>query len=61
MKINELKIGDTVLDSWYHDWGIGTVTKVLKTVVYIDFTVRGKEKYDGSHVKFLKRTSQCHT
>lgn len=51
MKIENLKIGDRVIDKWYPEWGVGTVTKVLKTVVYIDFTVRGPEKYDKSHVQ----------
>jgi len=56
MKIANLKINDKVIDRWYPEWGIGIVTKVLKTVVYIDFTVRGPEKYDKSHVEnFLER------
>lgn len=54
MKIDDLQVGDEVYDSWYPDWGIGTVTKVLKTVVYIDFTVRGPEKYDKEHVRYLE-------
>ena len=51
MKIESLKVGDHVIDKWYPEWGIGLVKKVLKTVVYIDFTVRGPEKYDKSHVQ----------
>jgi len=57
MKIEDLKVGMTVLDSWYPDWGYGEVVKVLKTVVYINFTFRGKEKYDKSHVKWLEKLS----
>lgn len=56
MKISKLKENDKVIDRWYPEWGIGRVTKVLKTVVYIDFTIRGPEKYDKSHVEnFLER------
>lgn len=58
MKIDDMEVGMVVQDSWYPDWGFGTVTKVLKTVVYIDFTVRGKEKYDKEHVRWLERTDK---
>jgi len=51
MKVDDLKEGMEVVDRWYPEWGVGTVTKVLKTVVYIDFAVRGPEKYDMSHVR----------
>jgi hypothetical protein len=51
MKIEDLKVGDHVIDRWYPEWGVGLVTKVLKTVVHIDFTIRGKEVYDRSHVQ----------
>ena len=57
VSIDDLKVGMKVRDSWYPDWGVGTVTKVLKTVVYIDFTIRGPEKYDKAHVKFLEHES----
>jgi hypothetical protein len=53
MKFKDLKVGMQVMDRWYPDWGVGIVTKVLKTVVYIDFTIRGLEKYDKSHVFFI--------
>lgn len=57
MKVADLKEGMKIQDRWYPDWGVGTVTKVLKTVVYIDFTIRGPEKYDKSHVQFLEHES----
>lgn len=56
MKIDELKVGDKVYDSWYPDWGIGEVIKILKTVIYIEFTQRGECKYDKGHVRFLERS-----
>jgi hypothetical protein len=56
MKVDELTEGMEVIDRWYPEWGVGVVTKLLKTVVYIDFTVRGPEKYDMSHVRnFLEK------
>ena len=61
MKVAELKEGMEVVDRWYPEWGVGLVTKVLKTIVYIDFTVRGPEKYDMSHVRnFLEKNGADH-
>ena len=56
MKIIDMNIGDTVEDEWFSDpeyhtcWGLGKITRVLKTVVYVHFTGLGKEvKYDKVH------------
>lgn len=61
MKLSDMKRGDVVLDAWYSDpeyqqyWGKGTITSVLKTVVYVHFKLLGKEvKYDKPHAtKYL--------
>jgi hypothetical protein len=55
MKIDNIKVGIKVMDEWYPDWGVGIVTKVLKTVVYIDYSIRGETKYDKSHVRWLEK------
>jgi hypothetical protein len=57
MKIDELKLGDKVYDSWYPDWGIGEVVKLFKTTVHIMFPPeRGKTIYDKAHVRYLERS-----
>ena len=48
-----------VEDMWYWDWGIGKVSKVLKTVVKIRFSIAGMVTFDKSHVQFLKRIDVC--
>ena len=55
MNINDMKKGMFVEDRWFWDWGIGKVSKVLKTVVHINFSVVGKVTFDASHCQFLKR------
>ena len=56
MKITDLKKGMKVSDNWYLDWGTGTVDKILKTRVFINFPYpKGFMKYDESHVQFLSR------
>lgn len=55
MKFKDIKKGMLVEDRWYWDWGIGKVSKVLKTVVYIYFSNVGKVVFDKSHTQFLKR------
>lgn len=61
MKVDELEEGMEVIDRWYPEWGVGVVTKLLKTVVYIHFSVRGPEKYDMSHVRnFLEQDGVGH-
>jgi hypothetical protein len=56
MKITELKVGQRVSDSWYPDWGIGKVEKILTTRVWINFPYpKGYMKYDEAHVQFLQK------
>lgn len=55
MKIQELKHGMHVQDRWFWDWGTGVVDVVLKTVVYIDFSRKGRMKFDAAHCQFLKQ------
>ncbi len=55
MNIKNMQRGMFVEDKWYWDWGIGKVCKVLKTVVYINFSIVGKVCFDKSHCQFLKR------
>lgn len=56
MKITELKVKDKVKDTWFHDkWGTGTVKKVLKTRVHIDFTLEGLVVFDEPHLQFLEK------
>ena len=47
------KVGMSVYDRWYQEWGMGIITKVLKTRVYINFS--GKSvRYDIPHLnKFI--------
>ena len=57
MKITEIKKDMFVEDKWFWDWGIGKVSKVLKTVVYINFSIKGTVCFDSSHCQFLKDIS----
>ena len=50
-----------VIDRWYPDWGVGTIKKVLKTVIHVYFgdckevNNYGVIKYDYAHaIKFLE-------
>ena len=54
MKPEYLKHNMKVFDSWYPDWGIGKVKKILKTRCYIQFAIKGEMMYDREHYKFLK-------
>lgn len=55
MKFDDLKEGTKVVDTWFWNYGVGAVTKKLKTVVYIMFTHAGLIKYDRPHAtQFLK-------
>lgn len=47
MKLNEMKVGQKVEDSWYPEIGEGIVKKVLKTRVKIYF--QRLEPYMSSH------------
>lgn len=47
MKLNEIKVGQKVEDSWYPEIGEGIVQKVLKTRVKIYF--QRLEPYMSSH------------
>jgi len=55
MKFKDIKKDILVEDKWFWDWGIGKVSKVLKTVVHIYFSNKGKVIFDKSHTQFLKR------
>jgi len=55
MNIKDIKKDMFVEDKWFWYWGIGKVSKVLKTVVYIDFSIKGNICFDASHCQFLKR------
>ena len=55
MKFNNLHIGMKVVDRWFWDWGIGTITKKLKTVCHINFSNKGLVVFDKSHCQFLNR------
>lgn len=35
LRIEDIRRGDKVLDSWWMYWGAGTVIKVLKTRVHV--------------------------
>lgn len=47
-----MKLGDKVYDRWYIWWGIGVVTKVMKTRVRIRFGLE-ERTYDRAHFQFL--------
>ena len=52
MKKREVKVGLNVIDRWYPEMGTGHITKVLKTVLKVNFN--GKElTYDFPHAFFL--------
>lgn len=62
MKLNELKIGMKIVDTWYSKkdhkdyWGIGTVQKILKNRVIVNFSNKGIIKYDYMHIRnFTKK------
>lgn len=62
MKLNELKIGMRIVDTWYSKkdhkdyWGIGTVQEILKNRVVVDFSNKGIVKYDNMHIRnFTKK------
>lgn len=59
MKLSELKIGLKVFDTWFADWGVGVVDKVLKTRVFIKFPYpKGMMKYDVAHIRFLAEATR---
>ena len=54
LKLIDLKVDDTVKDSWYwQDWGFGKVTKKLKTVVHIKYPSKNKMIYDKQHIEMF--------
>jgi hypothetical protein len=54
MRIEKIKTGQQVRDSWFSDWGVGRIVKVLKTRVKIKFTGRADiVTYDLAHLQFL--------
>ena len=59
MKIEDIKVGMRIFDTWFsfhgqEPWGSGKVTKVLKTRVYIEFHPYNKLIYDKAHCQFLE-------
>jgi hypothetical protein len=54
MKKNEIKIGLKVSDTWYGDWGLGIIEKVMKTRFVVKFSNKGLVRYDYPHAQFLK-------
>ena len=52
MKISNLKLKHNVADRWYPEWGVGVVTKLLKTRAVISYPDRTLT-YDSSHTQFL--------
>ena len=53
MKKDELKIGLTVSDRWFEDWGFGVIKEILKTRVKIKFQNGELVTYDYPHLQFL--------
>lgn len=55
---DELKVGDTVYDSWYPERGYGEIIKVYKTTIHVDWG-RGPgdlgKIYDKQHVNHFLR------
>jgi len=53
------KKNQKVIDSWYPDWGTGTVKEVKKTRLHIDFTIKGLVVYDKPHaIRFLLKKTK---
>jgi len=61
MKYEELKVGmrveDGIFSSPINAYGRGTVKKILKTRVHVEFDSHGKEVYDRPHLQFLRKAS----
>ncbi len=53
MKRSEVKEGLLVEDRWYPEHGTGFIENIKKTVFTVNFSCRGKVKYDYSHAQFL--------
>jgi len=59
MKIEDMKVGMRIFDTWFSfhgrdPWGVGKVTKILKTRVHIEFHPYNKLVYDIAHLQFLE-------
>jgi len=54
MKYDQLKLKMKVVDTWFDYWGTGTVTKIFKTRIHIDFYHEGVIIFDIPHLQFLK-------
>ena len=63
MKIDELRSGMAVKDTWfsYHNglysepWGEGIVAHVTKTKVVVKFECEGNVVYDEEHLRYLEK------
>jgi hypothetical protein len=58
MKIEDCKVGMKVKDRWFLDYGVGTITKVLKTRIHVVFPNYSDIKdeictYDKAHIQFM--------
>lgn len=49
-----MKVGKKVHDSWFKRWGNGTVRKIYKNTVHIDFIYEGMVIFDIPHLQFLR-------
>ena len=54
MTYNSMKVGKKVHDSWFKRWGNGTVRKIYKNTVHIDFIYEGMVIFDIPHLQFLR-------
>lgn len=52
-----IRRGQVVEDTWFtYEWGQGTVKRVLKTRIIIDFTIIGTRTFDLEHAsQFLRK------
>lgn len=49
----KFRVGTRVTDRWWQWWGLGTVTKCLKTRIHVRF-MDGDRVYDKAHTQFLR-------
>ena len=52
------RVNQRVEDKGYGWWGLGIVTKVLKTRIHIMFPVDDDVVYDKAHYRFLRKRSK---
>jgi hypothetical protein len=59
-KSKAFRVGQRVTDTWFGDYGIGVVTKVMQTRIRVDFPLYPTLSYDRSHWQFLQLVNQEH-